>query len=489
MSRLTLRRAGVWGLVILTAAQVVGAREYTLDELVSESMRTSREIKKIESELVKTEEQIWEAKGGAFPKISASANYQYAWDQYSPFVFTGDMAMPTDSTATLIHQIYQQMGAPAAPLDAGDSAIALYLDMVFGGFNELFDIELPRNTLALSLSLQQPLFAQGKVMVGLRIAREYRQTILCKYDAARQKVKADATKLFYGGLLAKRNFQIRQAAVGLSEEVHRLSVLRQSVGKGSVVDTLSSRLRLEQARMELRKARGELHTAYDALIKQAGLTESVGEFSVAGEFPNGEYDITLEDALQGLHDDSKVIGQLVGGERVQQELVTLGKTDYYPLIYCGASVSKYLIFDDIDDIDWDREGQNDGRVFVGASFTLFDGLKRMRKIRQAKEDLNSFRLTKEQTIDGLELGVRDAWERMQTGREQLKSAQALVSLAEKGYALAKKAYEVGQMTLTDMQQRELDLNGARIALNAAQFEFHSAVLDLQLLMGAVPLND
>ncbi len=486
MSWQNLQRTVVWGAAVLVAARVTGAREYTLDELVSESMRTSRKVKKIESELVKTEEQIWEAKGGAFPKLSASVNYQYAWEQYNPLALEAEMpSFP--ATVDGAHGMYQQLYGFPAPLDAGDTALAYYLDGVFAGFAAMTDVEIPKNTFNMALTLEQPLFAQGKVTVGLRIARAHRQSILCKYDAARQQVKADATKLFYGALLAKRNLEIRRAAVGLSEEVHRLTILRQTVGTGSVIDTLSSRVELEKARMELRKARGDLRSAYDAMIKMAGLTESVEEFSVAGEFPNGDYEITLEEAYEKLHEDNKVIGQLTGGERVQEQLVKLQWTDYFPLVYCGTSVGRYLIFDDVSEIDWD-DGQNDIRLFVGAELTLFSGLKRLRKIRQAKEDLHSFRLTKEQTVDGLELGVRDAWERVQIGREQLNSARALVALAEKGYALAKKSYEVGQITLTEMQQRELDLNGARIALNAAQFEFHSAVLDLQLLMGAVALD-
>ncbi|MBD3241031.1 MAG: hypothetical protein GF331_10640, partial [Chitinivibrionales bacterium] len=293
MSRVVWCRLGVWGTAMLLAVRVSEAREYTLDELVSESMRTSKEIKKVESELAKTEEQIWEAKGGAFPRISASANYQYAWEQYNPFGSAIDFSafsFETDTSAPTATEAIYFDGAATSD----DSVLAAYIDGINAAFGQIgaafsgIDTELPKHTFNMSLALEQPLFAQGKVRVGLRIARAYRQSVLCKYDAARQRVKARATKLFYGALLAKRNLEIREGAVGLSEEVHRLTVLRQGVGTGSVVDTLSSRLELEKARMEQRKARGDLHSAYDALLKMAGLVEPVEEFSVAGEFPNGD---------------------------------------------------------------------------------------------------------------------------------------------------------------------------------------------------------
>lgn len=480
---------------VLRVGGTARAAEHTLDELVEEALRTSATIKIVESELAKTEEQIWEAKGNAFPEIGASINYQYAWETVNPYADM-DMSMPEESTATLINMMYQGMLAaqgmappyPPAPLDAGDSLLAMYFDGVFGALGGAFDLEMPPHALAMSLSLTQPLFAQGKVSIGLRIAKKYKETLLCKYDASRQQVVTDVTKLFYGALLARKNVEIQNEAVELANEVHRLAVMRHSLGKGTEIDTLASRLRLEQALMASRDAEGQQRTASEALIKAAGLPEDVDEFSVSGEFPSDDYRISLDEALTDLHENSKIIGQLKGGEVVQEELVKLQKSDFYPMVYCGASVGKILMFDGFDDIDWSREGQNDGSVFVGANYTLFNGMKRLRKIRQAKEDVRAFRLTREHTTDMLELGVRNAWERLETSREQLNSSRALVTLAEKAYSLSKRAYEVGSMTLSDLQQRQLDLNGAKLALNASQFAFESAALDLQLLIGGVPLN-
>jgi outer membrane protein TolC len=478
---------------LLCAALIVAvphAGEYTLPELVSEALRTSPEIKKVESELAKTEAQVWEARGRALPSITASANYQYAWETFNPLGAGMDFGGGDPSASDLLQDsLLMVLGDPSSSWQERTLAGGLY--GVTAGFDSLANIsfETPRNTIALNLSLNQPIFAQGKVRIGLSIAREYRTSLLCKFDAARQATKAQITKLFYAALLAQTAAEIQRSSLEIARESHRIALAKQAVGKASEIDTFGTRLSIEETTMGLRKAEGDKRATFAVLIKQAGLEDTVEGFSVRGEFPADNYHISLAEALERMRENNKQIGQLDGGEQVQRELVNLQKTDYYPMVYCGASLGKFLLFDELGDIDWTAEGQNDGKVFVGASFTLFGGLQRHQKIQQAKEDLRSFQLTKQQAIDGLEVGVRNAWEAVETNRLQVESARALVALAAKGHELSKRAYEVGTMTLVELQDKELKLRSARMALNAALFALHSAVIDLRLLMGDLPLND
>jgi outer membrane protein len=326
-------------------------------------------------------------------------------------------------------------------------------------------------------------------MNGLKIARDYKETLLCKYDEARQNAKAQVIKLFYGALLAQTRVGILEEALGLSFETHRLAVARFTLGKSSQIDTLSSRLGIEKARMDIQSARGDLKSVYEALIRQAELHIPADSFSVKGEFPRDEYGISLDEAVAAFRRDNKKLGQLRGGYLVQERLIKMARTDYLPLVYCGGSLGKYLLFDRAGDIDWGKEGQDDRSVFIGATYTLFNGLQRRQKVKQAVEDMNTFRLTMEQATDGLEIALRAAWEAMETHRQQLASARALTDLAARAVELARKAYELGSITLFELQQRELADREAQLALNAARYGFHNAVLDLKLLMGALSMNE
>jgi outer membrane protein TolC len=467
-------------LAVVMLTSVAQGREYTLKELVGEALRTSKEVQTVEREMDKADAQLWQAYGSGLPGVHAWLNYQYAWDSYSPIV------MPQSDSTTI--ERLQAMYGGAAPLDGGDSAVARALDGMRSGIGTAIN-NPPRNTIALGLSLQQPIYSQGRVTLGVRIAKAYMRTLLCKYEAARRNAKADVTKLFYAALLAQKGLDVQRQALALAQETHGLAVGRLSVGTAGEIDTLATRYRLEGATMDVRSAEGRLRCAREALIKQAGLQAPVDSFSVEGEFPAEDFSISLSEATKRMYEGNKQIGQLNGTEAVQELLVRLQKCDYYPLVFCGATLGKYLPYNELDSADWNRQSSTDGKVFVGATYTLFDGLQRLQKVRQAQYDLEAFRLGKQRTLDGLEVALRNAFETMETNRLQVASAAVLVALAERGRALSKNSYEAGTMTLTELQDKELALKNALMAQSAAQFAFHSAVIDLRLLMGDLPLTD
>ena len=93
------------------------------------------------------------------------------------------------------------------------------------------------------------------------------------------KAKGAITKLFYASLLAQKSVEIQLEAVKLAEESHRLAVIQLAVGKGSELDTLISRLRLENARIDVQKAQSDLRMSYEAIIMQTGIQDSPKSFT------------------------------------------------------------------------------------------------------------------------------------------------------------------------------------------------------------------
>ncbi|MBD3393272.1 MAG: hypothetical protein GF418_14200 [Chitinivibrionales bacterium] len=460
------------------------AKTYTLKDLHLAAIDNSEELKVVKEEIEKADAQIDEARSGAFPTLDFNTNYQYSFAQYVPYG-SDDLGMDTAGMGARLDALYdgfaQALPEPyATDIQVLGPAITQgTLAEIGQTFSEMIDFELPPHTLTFGLSLQQPIFAQGKVTTGLRIARHYQAGLLCKYEAAEEKVCAEITKLFYGALLAGRNVEIQQEAVALATETHRLTRVRFSVGRASELDTLVSRLALEKSQIDYRDAQTRKRVTFDALIKASGVMDNIESMQLEGDFPEDDYRIELEEALSRTRTGNKKLVQLQSGQEIQEQLVRLAKTDYLPMVYCGASVSKISQFDEFSDIQW----YDDQKVFAGLTLNLFSGLKRTHKLRQARADQRSFEQTRQQATEGLELATRSAWENVETSREKLTQTKAVLSLARKGYDISKKAYEVGQITLLDFQKSELELNGAKMALNAAKFAFHSAVLDLKVLMG------
>ena len=454
---------------LLFVPVVVEAGTYTLEELIETGYRNSEKIKMVEEEIRKADYKVKEAIGSAFPRIDISAYYQYAFEQYFP-ISTGETeGFGLDSLIQVVDGIDPE--AEPGAYDLGQAFLGM-----MGGFSDMVS-GLKDQTFSLELTLQQTLFARGKVGLGLKVAKVYRKTLLDKYDDTRLAVRSDITKLFYGVLLSGQNVAIQEEAVRLSGEALRLSRLRFEVGSGSEVDTLSSRLHYEKSLIELQAARSREKMALEALILETDLEETVGSFFPVGELPSADYTITLEEALSKMERDNRQLHQLRGGEELRELAVKLTKSNFLPLVYCGGSIGKYARFDAGEKPEW----FDDRKVFIGMSLNLFNGGMKVQNVRQARADHNSFRHSMELAEDGLELAVRNACETLETSRGTLVSTRSLLRLAEKGYDVARRSYEVGLSTLLDLEKAEFELKSARMAVNAAQHDFLRTVVNMKRL--------
>jgi outer membrane protein TolC len=448
------RVSGACGL-LLAAAVALSARTYTLTELIEAAFRNSPRIKAIQEELIKADAARIEAAGGFLPRVDLSARYQYTHAQHSPIDFERAHEKATQH-------------------------LPGFIDM--GEFFEAFSSELTDpvdHTTSLYLTVTQPLFAQTAILYRYQIVKHQERSLLCVYQSAQQRVKASVIKLFYRALLARKNEEIQGEAVELADEGHRLTVLQFELGKGSEIDTLRSRLHVEKTQIDHRSAESARRTAWRALIKASGVPETEGTLSIEGHFPSEEYSVPLAEALETARTNNKGLGKLQSAESIRELRTKMAWGSFFPRLTVGGAVGKAGLYDDGDPGRW----EDDARVFATLSLNLFDGFGKPQRLRQALSEQRRFDWEKEQVYDSLELAVQAAWEEVGTNRRVLDKSTALVELAEKAYAASHDAYKVGAATQLDLQRSELELRSARLVLNESQFAYHSAVVDLRVVMG------
>ncbi len=463
-------------LMFFTGAE---AKVYNLDELLSESYASSRELKVIEEELQKADARVNEAMGTAFPTVSTSINYSHALSQYNPLG-----GGSSGGSISLLDTLGSMGISPMDTMGRGLYTVAGALDQIVNSLTAMMG-EQKKNALALSLSVNQPIYAQGKVGVGLKIAKTYQSMLVCKFQDTRLKLRAKVISSYYAALIARKNLEVQKQNVAILEQSHGISVLRFNVGSGSELDTLSTRLYLESARSDLFKAESDLRLAYENLILQAGLPLKVQHFEVEGEIPDMPFDMTLEQALATLHRHSFALNQLRGSTELSDQMVNLAKTDFRPLVYAGATFSRIGQFSGFEDMNTGENWYNDQKLFVGMNWTLFSGLQRSQKLRQAEMDRSIAHLNQQQIIEELELAVKATYEQVMVNKNRLESVASVLALAQKGYDLSAKAYDVGQRTIIDMRNAELELSRAYTSYSAVQFAYLKAVVELKMLMGVL----
>lgn len=459
-------------LILLTSNGLFG-ETFTLDTILIEAYQNSNELKILEEELKKADAQVGEALGGAFPVISTSINLSHSFKQFNAF-------------ATQDNDIENQRPSVSSMLDSAATGNDKVLASAIDNIPESTPNTAPHlqdNSLSLDLSIRQPLFSQGKVGIGMKIAKTYQATLLCRYQSEKKKIKASVIKAFYSALIGQEYAKIHAEAKRLAQETHRLAKVQFTNGKSTQLDTLSSLIALENAKINEQKAMSELHQLYQILLVKTNIQATPLSISVEGELPAAEFSMTLGEVIERVRNENFELKQMEGNEEIQSQLVRMAKSDFLPVVYAGASVGKIGQFGSISELGENGVLQDDQKVFVGLRWTLFTGLKSVRKVQQAKAAQKKFSYTHEQIKDGLELEARKAYELVTINKERLAATKGVIALSEKKYSISKTAYELGTRTLLEMQNAELELQRARIGYTTTLFAFHSALVDLKLLIG------
>lgn len=444
----------------------VDARGYTLTQLLDEAVRNSKQLRSIEYEMRKAEAQVQEVLGQGMPQVSASVNISHNVssldvDQNKFQTATKDVLNNPDIT--------QEDQKLATALLNGSARIS----------GEM--IQTPDNVANATLDVQQVVFAQGKVGLGLKIAKTYQRTLLCKYNAEKMKLKSEVTTLYLKAILSQKNIIIASEALSLSEQNHRLAVITHLVGRASELDTLTSRLNHEKASIELQKAQSSQRIVYQAVLVQTGINIPVNEFSVEGDFEETDFTLSIEEVLQKMKWMNPTLEQLRGNGEIKKLQVNLARAEFYPFIYAGASISGMGMFDNVKDASNPLWG-NEKKVYVGLRWDIFSGLSKFNHLRQAEADRDMYKVSMQKITEDLELQTKTLYEQVLQSKVNLVSCMSVIKLAEKRFQIAKKAYEVGSATFIDLQNAEFELNSAKIAFNTAQFTYQSALISLRLLM-------
>lgn len=455
-------------LVLLIIPLTIYGTELSKKDMLKYAFEQAEELHLIKKEIQSTQSMEKEYRAKGFPTIEASVNYQHTPKQYMPYSL--GMGGSGQSISSMIDQ--QQPGY------TNDAAIAGALDQILSSFSDI-DLTPGKNTVAMELSLTQPIFAQGKITTGLKIAQKYYTSLDLKYKNAQFSLAKDIINAYNSALLADQNKKVQIQAVALAEETHRLTKARLESGKGNVLDTLNSRYSLQQSRFSLRDAEKNRYLAIKNLLTLASMDESPDDIRLTDSLVIINFDISEAEAIKQMNEKNISIKQIDKGIELQRLQTKLAKSDFLPTVYAGASVSKITMFNDRDEFDWG----DDQKLYMGASIPIFSGGQKIHKVRQAYYEEEKLLETKNKTVNQLNLALTNFYEELAVAKEECDEARHLIELTTQATEIASLSYEIGQITQVDLTTSKQQLSLSQLAYNSAVHKLNTAIVGIKMLLG------
>ena len=332
------------------------------------------------------------------------------------------------------------------------------------------------------IELQQPLWIAGKIGLGVKIAKIYRQIADYGIDQGESDLKMLLTRAYYTALLAEEMYHLTvETESQISNHLKNAEAMYEE-GVVSEYDKLRAEVELANFQPQVTGAEEGWKMAREALRIVIGLDPDE-EFELTGkleeEIPGEmEIDWAVAQALQNRADYKQLALQ---GDMFKHILRVEKRNQYWPNFFLSVGYQLQAQEGDFDfnDYFW-GEGLSTG---ISVSIPLFDGFKTKNRIQMAKVNLKRQAIITSQVEEGIRMEVKTAVWQLEQAVDKLTASRQAVMQAEKGYAIAEVRYESGISTQVELLDVRLAQTQAQIGELSAKFDIIMAKAALERAMG------
>ena len=332
------------------------------------------------------------------------------------------------------------------------------------------------------IELQQPLWIAGKIGLGVKIAKIYRDIADYGIDQGESDLKMLVTQAYYTALLAEEMHRLTVETEGQIANHLKNAEAMFAEGVVSEYDKLRAEVELANFQPQVTAAEEGWKTALEALRIVIGLKPDE-EFELTGELEEEipgevEIDAAVLRAIQNRVDYKQLA---LGGKMLNHILEVEKRNQYWPNFFLTVGYQLQAQEEDFDlnDYFW-GEGLSAG---IAVSIPLFNGFKTKNRIQMAKVDLKRQAIITSQVEEGIRMEVKTAVWHLEQALDKLTASRKAVQQAEKGYAIAEVRYESGISTQVELLDARLAQTQAQIGELSAKFDIILAKAALERAMG------
>ena len=413
----------------------------------------------------------------------------------SPLVLTLDEALqvalsdnPTVKVAdkTIQKKQYAKKGTYAAlwPEIAASATYQRYIKMQRLHFNG-DDIEIgTANNISAGINAGMPL-VNAQLWKSLKLSAMDVELSVEQARSSRIDMVEQVSKAFYQVLLAKDSYDVYKRVYDNAVENHRIIEKRYSVGQVSEYDFIRSQVSVANAEPNVFNAENSIVLALWQLKALLGV-DLEKDIDCAGRLADYEVELNAQIEMGDLSNNSTMKQLDIQSDMLEQAL-KIKRAANLPTLALSVGYNYVVMNETLDfsDYKWNP--------YSVAAFSLnipiFAGGKRRAEINQAKIDIETLQLQKENTERQLRTAMMSYYSNMLTNVKQFHASSQTISLAKRGYEIAVKRYEVGGGTLVDVDNSQLAYTQAELSRSTAIFNYLTNQVSMAKVMGVSAVNE
>ncbi len=404
-----------------------GTMSLTMDRAISLALEKNRDILIAKEAQKKADQQVREARSGAFPHLSVS-------NIYTRNIYLPSFFLSFDGEVQKI-----QVGAA--------------------------------NAVQSVASLNQTLYSGGRTWVAIDIAKLYSESFTEALDFTEKSIVLQVKQQFLAVLLGKEVLKVNRRNLELADSHYKNLQTLYSKGAASEFDLLRAEVQAANTKPAVITAENSLELQKDRLKVVIGLPleqniEIVGDLS-----PEFIEESSLFEASKEAHLNRSDFKNLELTREAMNKRIKIERAGWFPTI---SLTSQYQFSGQADDFTFGpKNTSNSVNAMLNINFSIFDGFQTASKVQQAQIDVRDMDLRIENLRQNINIQIVEALNKMEEARKRYEALSRTVAQAQKAYDIALVRYNSGQGT-------QLDLFDAQIALETAQLSNIQSVFDYEV---------
>ncbi len=330
---------------------------------------------------------------------------------------------------------------------------------------------------SVSVSLNQVLFAWGKLYDAYKIADILREMAELKIKRKQQEVRYAVTDAFCGLLILEKMTELSFESLNQLKK-HEISVTkRYKAGLLPQYELLRSRSQIANMKQQVIITENALNLAKEGFKLLLGM-ELEKELIMEGTIEEKHETFDVDELLEHAMSYRVEIVNMKNIQRIAEKGRSIARKIILPAIVGGATYERKKPFS-LGGDDW---GSN--LTFnIGVQFNIFSGFKTRNRYEEALLALREAELAEENLKKAIQFEVKQAFLNVNAAQEGISAARENVDQAQKAFSIIEKRYSSGLVTNLEYLDTQLAQMQAKMGYLSALRNYHSARVSLLKAIG------
>ncbi len=348
--------------------------------------------------------------------------------------------------------------------------------------DEVLQIEIgEENDYLINFSLDQVVFAFGRVGGAIKAADYYLKSNESNLEATRRNVKLETEIAYLNALLAVKVREIAIKSLDATQKHFEETKKKLRQNMASRFDSIRAEVEVKNREPAVLNAENAIRLARLNLKRVMSLDRNTPVILTDSLVFEPE-DYSLEGAIEDAYKMRADIQALRLYVSMNEKIYQVTKRNNFPYLslvggYTVQGPASGQLFPDSD-----RFATSFG-LGLSLSFPIFDGLKNRGKIAQARADVSAAQYSLQKLERVVALALNELFDQLGAERENLESQTATVNMAEEAYRLALVRFSNGLSTSLELEDSELALTVARLNYTEAVYRYMAARKRFEYAMG------